>query len=101
MIPVIVSWASKFTCGLGADALAVFVIPPLTVFALLGVAVAVAFAFAPVETVRALLWFASASALFIVKDLIVTANLGSASAGSDGDVVEISVICAFTNNWLA
>ena len=51
----------------------------------------------PVESIWALFWFASANALFVVKDLVVTANLRSANALT---YCNIEVFRHFTNVWL-
>ena len=51
----------------------------------------------PVESIWALFWFASANALFVVKDLVVTANLRSANAFTYNN---IEVFRHVANVWL-
>lgn len=101
VVPVLERTASIGTSGLDADALAVLVIPELTISAVFGLAHAIAVIFAPSETSGALFGLASAAALFNVEDLVVTANLGSASASSDTEVIEMPLIIAGTNQGLA
>lgn len=101
VVPVLVSTASTSSSWFSADALAVGIIPPVVAWARLPFAHAVAVVFGPEETFRALLWSASADALDIVKDFVVTANLRSADAATNRNIVVVEGVRAHVDQDLA
>jgi hypothetical protein len=99
VVPVFEGIAVVRSCGFLADALAVFIIPELVITALFSLALAVTVIFGPSEASWALFGLASAPALGLVEDLVVTANLVSADAAGSRLVVNAEWVLAYSADW--